>query len=86
MSTEEIEKMSTAEKILAPTPKKDKIIGKITTIVGGVCAVTLALGVVANPIGITALAIGSILFGGDAFLRAKKVDIEALKRLKDLRK
>lgn len=83
MKKENIKEMSLFEKVKAPTPKKDKIIGKITTIIGGVCAITLTLGVVANPIGVTALAIGSLLFGGDAFLRAKKLDIESLKKLKE---
>lgn len=83
MKKENIEEMSTLEKIQAPTPKKDKIIGKITTGIGTGCAIVLALGLVANPIGITALTIGSLIFGGDALLRAKKVDLEALKKLKD---
>jgi hypothetical protein len=82
MKKENIEEMSTLEKIQAPTPKKDKIIGKITTGIGIGCAVVLSIGIVANPVGILALSIGSILFGGDAFLRAKKVDIQALKNLK----
>jgi hypothetical protein len=86
MKKENIEEMSILEKIEAPTPKKDKIIGKITTLIGGACAITLTLGVVANPVGILALTIGSIVFGGDAFFRAKKIDIESLKKLNELKK
>jgi len=70
--------MNLLEKIKAPTPKKDKAIGRITTAIGTSCAIVLALGLVANPIGITALTIGSLIFGGDAFLRAKKVDLKKL--------
>lgn len=64
--------MKLLRKIRAKTPERDKVIGKVSTVIGTTCATVLALGLVANPIGIVALTVGSILFGGKAFFHATK--------------
>jgi len=65
--------MKIIERIKARTPRKDKKNGQLATVIGATCATILSLGLVANPIGIVALTVGSIVFGGKAFYHAQKV-------------
>ena len=60
------------KKIRKETPLKDKIDGIFCTKLGIICATVLATGLVVNPIGIIALSIGAVVFGGKAVYHAKK--------------
>ena len=66
--------MNILQKIKARTPKRQKIIGKIATVIGTACATVLSLGLVANPIGIVALTVGAVAFGGKALHSAIQVE------------
>ena len=72
-----INSMNIIQKIKAKTPKRQKRIGKIATVIGTACATVLSLGLVANPIGIVALTIGAVAFGGKALHSA--IQVEPLK-------
>ncbi|CAB4128024.1 hypothetical protein UFOVP104_11 [uncultured Caudovirales phage] len=65
--------MNIIERIKSKTPRKHKINGQISGVLGTVCATTLATGLVTNPIGIIALTVGSVIFGGKAVYHAQKV-------------
>lgn len=65
--------MNLVERIKAKTPRKHKINGKLSTVLGTVCASVLATGLVVNPIGVIALTVGSVVFGGNAIYHAQKV-------------
>jgi len=64
--------MRIIRKIRAKTPQRDKAIGKISTVIGTTCATILALGLVVNPVGLVALTVGSVIFGGKALFHATK--------------
>lgn len=66
--------MRIVDKIRARTSKQNRIKGQVSTIIGGACAVVLGLGLVtvASPILFGVLAVGAVLFGGDAGKRALK--------------
>ena len=66
--------MNIIERIKAKTPKRHKKIGKITTVIGATCATILSLGLVVNPIGIIALTVGAVAFGGKALHSAIQVE------------
>lgn len=66
--------MNIIERIKAKTPVHHKRAGINSTLLGTICAGVLATGVVVNPIGIVALTIGSIVFGGKALFHAQKYD------------
>lgn len=66
--------MNIIERIKAKTPVHHKRAGINATMIGTVCAGVLATGVVTNPIGIVALTVGSIVFGGKALFHAQKHD------------
>jgi len=66
--------MNIIKRILAKTPKADKTKGKIATTIGVVCASVLATGLILNPVGIIALTVGSVLFGGKAAYHAVQVE------------
>lgn len=65
--------MGIIDRIKARTPRKNKNAGKVLTALGTACAVVLTTGLVANPIGITVLAVGAAVFGGGAVYHAQKV-------------
>jgi len=69
--------MKIIDRIKAPTSKKNRIKGQISTVIGTTCAVVLGMGLVTNPIGIVALTVGSLLFGGDAVHRMLKTENHA---------
>jgi hypothetical protein len=58
--------MGLFKKLKSKTPKKDKVKGQVATTIGTVCGAILATGLVANPIGVIALTVGAIVFGGKA--------------------
>ncbi len=74
MEIQEEEKDGLFKRITKKTPKKDKLIGKISTAIGTTCGIVLATGLVLNPIGIVALIVGATVFGGKAVYHAQKVD------------
>ena len=55
--------MKLIERIKKRTPRKDRINGQIAT----------TIGLIANPIGILCLTVGTIVFGGKALYHAQKV-------------
>ena len=65
--------MKLIERIKKRTPRKDRINGQIATTIGTVCGAILATGLIANPIGILCLTVGTIVFGGKALYHAQKV-------------
>jgi hypothetical protein len=67
-----MKKLNFLQRILAPTPKKEAQRGKLMGFLGTVCAITLTLGVVVNPIGIAALTIGAVATGALALRDASK--------------
>lgn len=69
---EEETKDGLIKRIFAPTPKKQKFWGRISTAIGTGLATLLALGTVVNPVGITLLTIGATYFLGDALYRGQK--------------
>ena len=69
--------MGMIERILEKTPRKDKRRGKIATVIGTACGAVLATGLVLNPIGIIALTIGAVVFGGKAVYHAQKTEDDA---------
>lgn len=62
------------ERFEAPTPKKNKRIGRIFTAIGVVAGTLLSAGVVTAPIGITILTIVTAVSGGVAVFNGQKVD------------
>lgn len=65
--------MNIVDRIKAKTPRKHKLNGQVSTVIGTVCASVLATGLVVNPIGVITLTVGSVLFGGKALYHASKV-------------
>lgn len=66
--------MKLINRIFEKTPKREKTKGKIATAIGTVCGAVLATGLVVNPIGIIALTIGAVIFGGKAVYHAQKTE------------
>lgn len=66
--------MKIVDRIRARTSKNNRMKGQVSTVIGGACAVVLGLGLVtvASPVLFGVLAVGAILFGGDAGKRALK--------------
>jgi hypothetical protein len=67
-----MKKLNFFERILARTPKKEAQRGKLMGFLGTICAITLGLGVVVNPIGVGALVIGAVATGALALRDATK--------------
>lgn len=65
--------MKLIERIKSKTSRRNRIKGQVSTVIGVTCAVILSLGLVVNPIGLVALTVGSVLFGGDAVQKALKI-------------
>jgi hypothetical protein len=66
--------MRIIKRIKSKTPLSDKLDGQFCTKIGLVCATILATGLVVNPIGIVALSVGAVVFGGKAVYHAQKVE------------
>lgn len=60
------------QKIIAKTPRKNKVRGQLMTAIGTTAGIVLASGVVTAPLGILALTITAVLTGGMAFNDATK--------------
>jgi len=66
--------MKLIDRIKSKTPRRNKRIGKPLGVLGTVCGAILATGLVVNPIGLVALTVGAIVFGGGAVYNAQKVE------------
>lgn len=60
------------QKIIAKTPRKNKVRGQLMTAIGTGASIALMSGVVTAPLGVLALAITAVLTGGMAFSDATK--------------
>lgn len=68
-----VKKMDLLERFEAPTPKKNKRIGRIFTAIGVVAGTILSAGVVTAPLGVTILTIVTAVSGGVAVFNGQKV-------------
>ena len=69
-----VEKMDLLERLEAPTPKRNKRIGRIFTAIGVIAGTILTAGVVTAPLGITILTIVTAVSGGVAVFNGQKVE------------
>lgn len=69
-----VEKMDLLERFEAPTPKKNKRIGRIFTAIGVIAGTILSAGVVTAPLGVTILTIVTAVSGGVAVFNGQKVE------------
>lgn len=69
-----VEKMNIVERFEAPTPKKNKRIGRIFTAIGVIAGTILSAGVVTAPLGVTILTIVTAVSGGVAVFNGQKVE------------
>lgn len=69
-----VEKMDLMERFEAPTPKKNKRIGRIFTAIGVIAGTILSAGVVTAPLGVTILTIVTAVSGGVAVFNGQKVE------------
>ncbi len=69
-----VEKMGLLERLEAPTPKKNKRIGRIFTAIGVIAGTILSAGVVTAPLGITILTVVTAVSGGIAVFNGQKVE------------
>jgi hypothetical protein len=72
--------MDLFKRLKAKTPKRDKRIGRLVTVLGTGCATTLAvataIGFVFPPTAFVLLTIGSIVLGGKALYHGQKTEEE----------
>jgi hypothetical protein len=68
-----VENMDLLERLEAPTPKKNKRIGRIFTAIGVIAGTILSAGVVTAPLGVTILTIVTAVSGGVAVFNGQKV-------------
>ncbi len=68
-----VKDMDLLERLEAPTPKKNKRLGRIFTAIGVICGTILTAGVVTAPLGITILTIVTAVSGGVAVFNGQKV-------------
>ena len=69
-----VEKMDLLERLNAPTPKRNKRIGRIFTAIGVIAGTILTAGVVTAPLGVTILTIVTAVSGGVAVFNGQKVE------------
>jgi uncharacterized protein YcfJ len=69
-----VEQMDLLERLEAPTPKKNKRIGRIFTAIGVIAGTILSAGVVTAPLGITILTVVTAVSGGIAVFNGQKVE------------
>jgi hypothetical protein len=69
-----VKKMDLLDRLEAPTPKKNKRIGRIFTAIGVIAGTILSAGVVTAPLGVTILTIVTAVSGGVAVFNGQKVD------------
>ena len=72
-----VEEMGLMDRFEAPTPKKNKRIGRIFTAIGVIAGTILTAGVVTSPLGITILTVVSAVSGGIAVYNGQKVEEDA---------
>jgi NADH:ubiquinone oxidoreductase subunit F (NADH-binding) len=68
-----VENMDLLDRLEAPTPKKNKRIGRIFTAIGVIAGTILSAGVVTAPLGVTILTIVTAVSGGVAVFNGQKV-------------
>ena len=66
--------MNLIQKFKAPTPKKNKRIGRVATIIAGAIGAVLTTGVVTAPVGITILTVAGAVASSVAVVNGSKVD------------
>jgi len=69
-----VKNMDLLERLEAPTPKRNKRLGRIFTAIGVICGTILTAGVVTAPLGITILTIITAVSGGVAVFNGQKVE------------
>lgn len=69
-----VEEMDLLERLEAPTPKKNKRIGRIFTAIGVIAGTILTAGVVTAPLGVTILTVVTAVSGGIAVFNGQKVE------------
>jgi NADH:ubiquinone oxidoreductase subunit F (NADH-binding) len=69
-----VENMDLLDRLEAPTPKKNKRIGRIFTAIGVIAGTILSAGVVTAPLGVTILTIVTAVSGGVAVFNGQKVE------------
>jgi hypothetical protein len=69
-----VEKMDLLDRLEAPTPKRNKRLGRIFTAIGVIAGTILTAGVVTAPLGITILTIVTAVSGGAAVFNGQKVE------------
>jgi len=69
-----VKDMDLLDRLEAPTPKRNKRIGRIFTAIGVICGTILTAGVVTAPLGITILTIATAVSGGVAVFNGQKVE------------
>ena len=69
-----VEKMDLLDRLEAPTPKRNKRLGRIFTAIGVIAGTILTAGVVTAPLGITILTIVTAVSGGVAVFNGQKVE------------
>jgi uncharacterized protein YcfJ len=68
-----VKRMDLLERFEAPTPKKNKRIGRIFTAIGVVAGTILSAGVITAPLGVTILTVVTAVSGGIAVFNGQKV-------------
>jgi hypothetical protein len=68
-----VENMDLLERLEAPTPKKNKRIGRIFTAIGVIAGTILSAGVITAPFGVTILTVVTAVSGGIAVFNGQKV-------------
>jgi NADH:ubiquinone oxidoreductase subunit F (NADH-binding) len=69
-----VEKMDLLERLEAPTPKRNKRLGRIFTAIGVIAGTILTAGVVTAPLGVTILTVVTAVSGGIAVFNGQKVE------------
>jgi uncharacterized protein YcfJ len=69
-----VKDMDLLERLEAPTPKKNKRIGRIFTAIGVIAGTILTAGVVTAPLGVTILTVVTAVSGGIAVFNGQKVE------------
>jgi hypothetical protein len=69
-----VKQMDLLERLDAPTPKRNKRIGRFFTALGVICGTILTAGVVTAPLGVTILTVVTAVSGGVAVFNGQKVE------------
>jgi hypothetical protein len=65
--------MNLIDRIKRKTPARDKLHGKISTVVGVVCVTLLSLETFEDKTVVALLTVGAVLFGGKSIYHAQKI-------------